>query len=83
MHMKHRVTLTMDPDISHWAKRLAKERGTSFSAMVEKLLSEQVKRSSVAETPGCAEKWRGKFSLSDRKDPRAQRLKQKYGLDQE
>lgn len=79
MHIKERVTLTLDRAVTHRAKSAARDMGRSFSGMVETLLREATgeKRSSAE---GFVAKWRGKFKLAERKGPRAEYLRRKYGL---
>lgn len=77
--MKDRVTLTLDPAVTHRAKSAARARGMSFSGLVESLLA--------METGGAAEgdepfhrKWVGKLKLAEREGPRFEYLRRKYQL---
>ena len=81
MHMKSRVTLTLDPVISHRAKIKAREQGTSFSGLIEQLLSEVIEEPTSSKRVYHADRWRGAFTLSDEKSPKMDYLKKKYGLD--
>jgi len=77
--MKNRVTLTLDPAVTHRAKSVARARGTSFSGLVESLLATETGRLAQEEEPFHM-KWAGKLKLADREGPRFEYLKQKYQL---
>ena len=77
MNMKERVTLTLDPAVSHRAKSVARARGTSFSGLVESLLAEQTGQPAV--TPFHV-KWAGKLKVAEKIGPRFEYLKRKYHL---
>ncbi|MFQ5923874.1 MAG: DUF6364 family protein [Anaerolineales bacterium] len=81
--MKTRITLTMDPKVTRRAKRIAHERNTSVSALVEEL----VRSASLAseKEPPFVRKWAGKFRVrqTSRPDPRRDALRARYGLDKE
>lgn len=79
MHMKTRVTLTLDPEVSHRGKLAARARGTTFSGLVEQLLSEETV-SSVENRPSFRDRWQGKLVFSEKKGPRMDHLKKKYQL---
>jgi hypothetical protein len=81
--MKSRVTLTMDPEIAVRAKRIAHERRTNVSALIEDLIR-HAPLSSKSQEP-FVEKWAGKFHLrkSVRPDPKLEYLKKRYGLEGE
>lgn len=81
MRMKARVTLTVDPRVSHEAKRAAQARGLSLSALVETLLREITGNPAPGDRPTAAFslRWQGRLSPSRRDDPRARRLRSKYG----
>lgn len=79
MHMKTRVTLTIDPEVSHRGKLAARARGTTFSGLVEQLLSKETDSSAR----GCLsfrDKWQGKRVFSQKTGPRMDHLKKKYQL---
>lgn len=79
--MKERVTYTLDPKVSHAARKLARRSGMSTSAYVENLIR-KMDRSVLQESPALtiSQEWRGKIKLiRDRNDPRARRLLDKYG----
>jgi hypothetical protein len=78
--MKDRVTLTLDPDTVGRAKKIAHERKTTVSALVEELIrgtpiSGELERDFV-------DTWTGKLKLrnSSGHDSRFTYLKKKYGL---
>lgn len=80
--MKNRYTFTLDPEISHQAKNLAKKRGTSLSSMVEHLLKMEIGRQnkpSVKQT-SFSERWAGKIELAEKDEPRFRALKTRYQL---
>lgn len=78
--MKARITLTVDPKVSHRAKDVARRQGISLSALVEKLLSES--SGSLHRTPRApfSLRWKGKMQLAAPPDERAKRLHAKYNL---
>ena len=83
VHMKGRITLTIDPAIVRRAKKIALERKTSVSALVEGLLRgapiDSEPKKSFSKT------WAGKFKITKSKayDPRLAALKKKYDLPEE
>ena len=81
--MKTRITLTIDPRVSHRAKQLARQRNTSVSGLVEQFLREATMGESEADaqekgSPSFSERWAGKVRLATKSDPRFRRLKSKY-----
>ncbi len=76
--MKNRVTLTLDPAVTHRAKSVARARGTSFSGLVESLLATETGR--LAPEEPFHMKWAGKLKLAKREGPRFEYLKEKYQL---
>lgn len=77
--MKKRITLTIDPTIARKAKRLAHDRGTNVSALIEGLV-----RSAPLQSPAdpFARRWAGRFRVAeDKSDPRLAALKRRYQLD--
>jgi hypothetical protein len=79
--VKRRVTLTLDPAMSHRAKRLAHARQTSVSALVEGFLrSMPLTRGTQRST--FVERWSGKFKLARTTsgDARMRALKARYRL---
>jgi len=84
MRMKSRLTLTVDPHVTHAAKRAARLRNKSLSALVEDLLREvsMVDSGAAPESKqSFSERWAGQLEL-DRKedDVRFQALAEKYDL---
>ncbi len=77
MRMKIRITLTLDPAVSHLAKQQAKTRGTSVSGLVEQLLRQEISQEPPDQVP-FAVRWAGKAKMSGRSDQRTRRLRQKY-----
>jgi hypothetical protein len=78
--MKARLTLTVDPKVSHPAKDYAQRQGLSLSGLVEKLLSEAVGRAPQKKRIRFSERWKGCVQVSDSSDRRAARLRGKYKL---
>lgn len=81
MRMKSRITLTVDPGVTHRAKDVARREGLSLSALVEKMLKEISEMPSTDPRETFSQRWRGGMQLTDRSDERAERLKAKYKLD--
>ena len=79
--MKQRVSLTIDPEVMRRARRIAHQRNSSVSQMVEDFLT-RVTRPSAKEVEDIVEKWAGKLKLAPRApdDPRREHLWKKYGL---
>ncbi len=78
--MKTRVTLTVDPKVSHRAKDVARRQGISFSALVEKLLAEVSSMERETRQKSFSQRWRGRMRLKTLADDRSLRLKTKYHL---
>ncbi len=82
--MKTRVTLTVDPNVSHRAKDVARNQGISLSALVEKLLSEVSGSPQVKQRTPFSQRWKGKMQLNTPLNPpvdeRTTRLQAKYKL---
>lgn len=79
--MKHRCTFTLDREIAHRAKGVARDRGQSLSSLVEELLAREVgSKEGSPERLRFSERWSGKVALADKGDARFQRLKEKHGL---
>jgi len=82
MHtMKSRITLTIDPGVAKRAKRIARNRKTNVSALIEEL----VRNASVTgeeKVHSFVDKWTGKLRVRTPKgsDPRLGALKKRYGL---
>lgn len=82
MHMKQRITLTIEPSVSHRGKAVARSRGTSLSGLVEELLNREAGRGSNKSSPvSFADRWKAKFQLNRKiEDSRHEALKERYGL---
>jgi len=81
MHMKSRVTLTINPEVRHLAKREAKRRNMSLSAMIETLLHEATSNHRAAiSSASFSQRWQGKLKLENRSDRRFAHLAKKYEL---
>ncbi len=74
--MKTKLNLTIDEKLVPLSKAFAKKHGKSVSELVETLLREVV----VDDVPPFSEKWRGKFSVAEKPDPRYAALKERYQL---
>ncbi|MDE2796645.1 MAG: DUF6364 family protein [Gemmatimonadota bacterium] len=72
--MKQKLTLTVDPEVVVAAKRYARSRGVSLSALIERRLREEM----IVGEPSFASRWRGRFRPADRDDPRYEALARKY-----
>jgi post-segregation antitoxin (ccd killing protein) len=75
-YMKTKLTLSIERDLIPRAKRHARARGMSLSALVEAALME----ATGPPRPSFTETWRGAFTLSsDAQDERYRALVDKYG----
>ena len=72
--MKRRLTITVDAELLPIAKRYARSRGVSLSSLVEQSLREVARE----HEPSFASRWRGRFRVSKRNDPRYEALAKKY-----
>ena len=72
--MKQKLTVTVDPEVLVAAKRYARSRGVSLSALIERALRDQA----VVGEPSFTARWRGRFRAADRDDPRYDALARKY-----
>jgi hypothetical protein len=77
MRMKARVTLTVDPKVSHRAKDVARRQGISLSALVEKLMAEASGPPRKERQTSFSQRWRGRMRLATPTDERAARLRAK------
>mgnify|MGYP000101850602 CR=1 FL=1 len=80
MRMKTRVTLTLEPRITHQAKSVARQRGTSLSGLVDQLLAKECGEPPKESEIPFHRKWGGKLRISDQSGPRFDYLKKKYAL---
>ena len=81
--MKSRLTLTIDPKVTHAAKRAARSCNKSLSALVEDLLREVSmgdadSKSEIKES--FSQRWGGRLELERRDDTRFRKLAKKYDL---
>ena len=72
--MKRKLTITVDSELLHRAKRHARLRGVSLSSLVE----ESLRAIATDETPAFSERWRGRFKEAGRDDARYETLARKY-----
>ena len=72
--MKQKLTITVDADLLPRAKRYARSRGVSLSALIEQSLREVA----GGHAPSFVARWRGKFRAAERDDPRYDALAKKY-----
>lgn len=72
--MKQKLTITVDPEVLVAAKRYARSRGVSLSALIERALRAEA---AVGE-PSFATRWRGRFQAADLDDPLYDALARKY-----
>jgi hypothetical protein len=81
MHVKTRVTITLDPRVIRRAKSVARSRRTNLSALIEGLLV-QTAALGTAKPISFSKKWAGKLSVreSDGSDPLLDAMKTRYGL---
>lgn len=77
--MKERVTLTLNPAVTHCGKLAARTHGISFSGFVESLLASATGLREPADR-SFASKWAGQFKLADLEGPRGKYLQRKYNL---
>jgi hypothetical protein len=78
--MKTRITLTVDPQVSHRAKDVAQRQGISLSALVEQLLAQASGPPPKARTTSFSQRWKGRLQVAAPTDQRAARLHAKYNL---
>lgn len=60
--MKHRITITLDPAVVLNGKRVARNRQTSFSGLIEDLLREQGSSLPPQRQGSFSERWRGRLA---------------------
>ena len=82
MHMKDRITITLDPEVVEHGKKIAKARDTSLSGLIEDLLREQGQPERHGRTGSFSKRWRGKLALRhDPGDALLQAMRAKHGLE--
>lgn len=74
--MKTKLTLTLEEDLIPLAKKLAKEKGSSLSNLIEESLQNLIAES----MPSFSKKWRGTFSINRNIDTRRSYLSKRYKL---
>ena len=72
--MKKKLTITIDEELLPRAKRYARSRGVSLSALIESSLRELA----GDQHTSFVDKWSGRFELLERDDPRYQAIVAKY-----
>ena len=72
--MKQKLTITVDADLLPAAKRYARSRGMSLSAVIEQSLREVAGE----QTQTFSARWMGKFKPAERDDARYDALAKKY-----
>ncbi len=80
MHMKTRMTLTIEPEISHRAKAVARANGTSLSGLVEQLLAREAGVVTSKKKISFAKKWAGRLQVTVKNEARFDSLKDRYSL---
>lgn len=83
MRMKSRLSLTIDPKVTHRAKRMARTRNQSLSALVEELLStvsETEVHATATNKSSFSQRWVDQLRPADRDEARYRRLAAKYDL---
>lgn len=74
--MKAKLTITIDRELIPVAKRYARARGVSLSAVVESALRELT---GPEDRSSFARRWRGSMRLAESDDERFRALVEKYG----
>ncbi|MBI4617283.1 MAG: hypothetical protein HY720_26975 [Planctomycetes bacterium] len=72
--MKVKLTVTIDEDVVPRAKRYARAEGLSLSRLIERSLLELA----PPEGGSFSSRWRGRFRVEGRRDPRHEALVRKY-----
>jgi hypothetical protein len=81
--MKARLSLTLDPEVTHRAKRYARARNQSLSSLVEDLLDKLATEELANKRPQTkpfSQRWANAFKPARRSDERYRHLSEKYGL---
>ncbi len=80
--MKRKLTLTVNPEITQQAKRLARRRGKSLSGLIEDLLKREAETEfGKQDLPRFSERWGGRMILKTGTDERLAALRRKHGLE--
>ena len=77
VRMTRKLTLSVDPDVIRRAKRVAKQRGTSVSRMVQTYLELVSRPPKTAEDPPVLRRLRGSLKVGSVNDYRRY-LREKY-----
>lgn len=79
--MKQRITLSIEPDVSRRAKKLARARNTSVSGLVEQFLL-RAPLHDRENRPSFVARWLGRFTVAPSQpgDTRMRKLKARFGL---
>jgi hypothetical protein len=82
MHIKDRLTVTVDAELAAHARQVAHSRGTSVSGLLESLLREAL-ASRPRRSHAFADRWSGQFSVTPNTsgDARLAALKAKHSLE--
>lgn len=83
MRMKSRLSLTVDPQVTHRAKRYAQSKNKSLSALVEELLQGVANSEPLDSNTGSvsfSRRWAKQLRPARKVDPRYQQLAEKYEL---
>ena len=93
LHMKKRITVTIDAEVAKRAQKIADSRKTTISAVIEDFVRTAAANgheSQPLRRPGKSrvsfvDKWRGKLRVrsTSKPDPLLEALKAKYGLNDE
>lgn len=73
--MKTKLTVSIDEELLPKERRLARQRGLSFSELVETSLRLVTEKS---ESGSFSQRWRGKFQPPDKSDERYKTLAKRY-----
>jgi hypothetical protein len=81
--MKSRVTITLDSDVLHQAKRMARDRKITLSELIEDLLKDSQDQSHTSNKKvSFSSKWLGKLKLRKTKnDPLLGEMQTHYNLE--
>jgi len=82
--MKSRLSLTIDPKVTHRSKRYARKENKSLSALVEELLdraSTEQGHADGLDEASFSQRWSGQLKASGKSDMRFRHLSKKYDLE--
>lgn len=72
--MKTKLNLTIEEELVPMCKEYARSKGMSVSQLVEQLLRSVAQK----ERPSFSSRWRGKFKVAEKSNPRFEKLKERY-----